>query len=166
MFVLEDNFIRNFLSKNLPSDVGYSHVEISRKLNFLNLNIYLVKPFLFLGLNENRFFSLRESLSRDLFRRFGFREINLKLIEVVDSDADATLLANFVRLELEKRLPFRRVIKAAILKAQNKNVLGVRVQVSGRLNGAEIARTEWIKFGRMPLHTIRANIDYSTAVAH
>ena len=135
-------------------------------MNFLNLDIYIAKPFLFLGLNESKFFSLRENLSRYLFRQFGFREINLKLIEVVDSDSNAALLANFVRLELEKRLPFRRVIKAAVLKAQNKNVLGVRVQVSGRLNGAEIARTEWIKFGKMPLHTIRANIDYSTSIAH
>lgn len=150
----------------MPSDVGYSHVEISRKLNFLNLDIYLAKPFLFLGLNESKFFSLRESLTTDLFRKFGFRDVSLKLIEVIDSDSNAALLANFVRLELEKRLPFRKVIKAAVLKAQNKNVLGVRVQVSGRLNGAEIARTEWIKLGKMPLHTIRANIDYSTAVAH
>ena len=151
--------------KNLTSDAGYSHVEIFRKLNFLNLDIYLAKPFLFLGLNENKFSLLRGNLHSELSRRFGPREINLKLIEVIDSDSNANLLANFVSTELEKRLPFRRVIKSAVLKAQNKNILGVRIQVWGRLNGAEIARTEWIKFGKMPLHTIRANIDYSTSIA-
>lgn len=164
-FIAEDMFIRKFLKENLHSDLGYSHVKIYRKLNFLNLEIYLVKPFLLLGLNESKFFSLKDSLSKNLSKKFLSREITVKLIEVSDADASAFLLADFIRVELEKRVPFRKVIKTALLKAQAKEVLGVRVQVSGRLNGAEIARTEWIKFGKMPLHTIRANIDYCYCTA-
>jgi small subunit ribosomal protein S3 len=154
------------LKKNLPIEIGYSHVEISRRLAFLNLNIYVLKPYLLLGLNEAKIFSLRNNLSKELALYFSPREINLKLVEIIDQDTSAIMLADFVRLELEKRIPFRRVIKSALLRAQNKQVLGVRIQVSGRLNGAEIARTEWISSGKMPLHTLRASIDYCNSTAH
>jgi small subunit ribosomal protein S3 len=158
-------FVRKFIKENLPLDIGYSHVKIYRKLNFLNLEVFVLKPFLLLGLNEGKFFSLKDSLSKALSTQFSSREISIKLIEVTDFDTDAVLLADFIRLDLEKRVPFRKVIKAALLKAQSKGVLGVRIQVAGRLNGAEIARTEWIKFGKMPLHTLRADIDYCYCTA-
>lgn len=153
------------MKKNLPLEIGYSHVCIYRKLNFLSLNIFVLKPFLLLGLNENRFFELRNNLSNQLKIFFSHKEVNLKLIEILDQDTSSVLLARFIKLELEKRVPFRRVMKLALLKAQTKQVLGIRVQVSGRLNGAEIARTEWISSGKMPLHTLRASIDYCNSTA-
>lgn len=100
-----------------------------------------------------------------LSSQFAYREININLIEVVEQDSSAILLADFVRSELERRIPFRRVIKSALLRAQNKQVSGARIQVSGRLNGAEIARTEWISSGKMPLHTLKAPIDYCSCTA-
>ena len=149
----------------MPPEIGYSNVNIYRKLNFLNLEIFVAKPFLLLGLNEAKFLALKDSLTGLLAKNFSSRELNIKLIEVLDVDSNAVLLAEFIRIELEKRIAFRKVIKAALIKAQAKEVLGVRIQVAGRLNGAEIARTEWIKYGKMPLHTIRANIEYSYCTA-
>lgn len=149
----------------MPLGIGYSHVCINRKLNFINLDIYVLKPFLLLGLNQNKFLNLRNLLLSQLNLKFSTKEITLKLIEVLDEDSSAVLLADFVKAELEKRVPFRRVIKSALLRAQSKKVLGVRIQVSGRLNGAEIARTEWISSGKMPLHTLRASIDYCNCTA-
>lgn len=149
----------------MPVEIGYSHVQIYRKLNFLFLNIHVVKPFLFLGLNENKLYSFRDSLLKELKSNNISREISIKLFEVSEPDLNSNLLADYVRMELEKRVAFRKVIKSAVLKAQAKKVLGVRIQVSGRLNGAEIARTEWIRVGKMPLHTLRANIDYCYCTA-
>jgi small subunit ribosomal protein S3 len=134
-------------------------------LNFLNLDIYVLKPFLLLGLNEGKFLNLRSLLSNQLNLYFSPKQISLKLIEVVDQDTSAILLSYFVKSEIEKRVPFRRVIKSALLRAQSKKILGVRIQVSGRLDGAEIARTEWISSGKMPLHTMKACIDYSDCTA-
>lgn len=125
----------------------------------------MLKPFLLLGLNENKFLELRNNLSNQLNRFSSHREVNLKLIEIIDPETSSVLLASFIKLELEKRVPFRRVMKSALLRAQNKQVLGVRIQVSGRLNGAEIARTEWVSSGKMPLHTLRASIDYCNCTA-
>lgn len=87
-------------------------------------------------------------------------DVTVNLVEVVNPDANSKILANLIRQQLEKRVPFRRAMKSAILKAQKSGVKGIKVQVSGRLNGAEIARTEWIREGQVPLHTLRANIDY------
>lgn len=78
----------------------------------------------------------------------------------MNSDSNSRVLAEFIRQQLEKRVPFRRIIKTAISKAQKAGVKGVKIQIAGRLNGAEIARTEWFREGQVPLHTIKANIDY------
>ena len=87
------------------------------------------------------------------------------MVEVERVDADAFLLAEYIAQQLEKRVAFRRVMRMAIQRAQRAGVLGMKLQVSGRLNGAEIARTEWSREGRVPLHTLRADIDYATKVA-
>jgi small subunit ribosomal protein S3 len=87
------------------------------------------------------------------------------VVEVERVDADAYLLAEYIAQQLEKRVAFRRVMRMAIQRAQRAGVLGLKIQVSGRLNGAEIARTEWTREGRVPLHTLRADIDYATKVA-
>jgi small subunit ribosomal protein S3 len=87
-------------------------------------------------------------------------QITINVFEVLNPDANAKLISDFVRQQLERRIPFRRAIKTAIVKAQKSDVKGIKVQISGRLNGAEIARTEWVREGQVPLHTLKANIDY------
>jgi len=87
------------------------------------------------------------------------------VVEIERVDADAFLLAEYIAQQLEKRVAFRRVMRMTVQRAQRAGVLGLKIQVSGRLNGAEIARTEWTREGRVPLHTLRADIDYATKVA-
>jgi len=94
------------------------------------------------------------------------RQVTIKVFEVPKVDLDANLLAELVAEQLEKRIAFRRAIREALQRAQKQNVNGIKIQVSGRLNGAEIARTEWIREGRVPLQTLRADIDYATTEAN
>lgn len=108
---------------------------------------------------------LTKELSFLLLDRYGSCLNSWNVIEVVNPDACASLLAEFVREQLEKRVAFRKVMKSAVLKAQQAGVKGVKIQITGRLNGTEIARTEWIREGRVPLHTLRANIDYCSSRA-
>jgi len=95
----------------------------------------------------------------------GQRQIRINVIEVARVDADANLIAEYIAQQLERRVSFRRVVRQAIQRAQRDEVKGIKIQVSGRLNGAEIARTEWVREGRVPLHTLRADIDYSYKTA-
>lgn len=111
-------------------------------------------------MNGAKIYDLRNELEKILFVKFSRRTITLNVVEVVNPDSNSRFLAEFVRQQLEKRVPFRRVMKGAIVKAQKAGVKGVKIQVSGRLNGAEIARTEWVREGQVPLHTLKANIDY------
>jgi small subunit ribosomal protein S3 len=94
------------------------------------------------------------------------RQLTIKIFEVEKVDLEAKLLANLVAEQLEKRIAFRRAIRTALQRAQKENVNGIKIQVSGRLNGAEIARSEWIREGRVPLQTLRADIDYATTEAN
>lgn len=159
LFVQEDIFIRKFVSDKLV-DSGVSQVEIKRKLEFLEINIYAAKPSVIMGPSGNKLYDLRKQLNDILEREFYHRNITINVVEIVNPDADPRFLAEFVRQQLEKRVPFRRVIKTAILKAQKAGVKGIKIQIAGRLNGAEIARTEWVREGQVPLHTLKANIDY------
>jgi len=106
--------------------------------------------------------TLREGIQKALG---GNRTIRVNVIEVQKPDAEASLLAEYIAQQLEKRVSFRRVVRQAIQRAQRADVKGIKIQVSGRLNGAEIARTEWVREGRVPLHTLRADIDYSYCTA-
>ena len=94
------------------------------------------------------------------------RQLTINIFEIERIDLDATLLADFVADQLEKRVAFRRAIRFALQRAKKQNVNGIKIQVSGRLNGAEIARSEWIREGRVPLQTLRADIDYATKEAN
>lgn len=158
-FVQEDIFIRQFFNNKL-SDTGISSIEIKRKLEFLDINICAAKPSLIIGPNGSKLFALRKDLNDILAIKFFSRNITINVVEIANPDANSRFLAEFVRQQLEKRVPFRRVIKTAISRAQKAGVKGVKIQIAGRLNGAEIARTEWIREGQVPLHTLRANIDY------
>lgn len=158
-FVQEDIFIRNFLFERLL-DAGIAKVEIKRKSGFLTINVYVTKPSLVVGSNGSQLNDLRKDLSEKLSSKFVPSTITLNVVEIVNPDSNSRVLAEFIRQQLEKRVPFRRVIKSAISKAQKAGVKGVKIQIAGRLNGAEIARTEWFREGQVPLHTLKANIDY------
>lgn len=165
--LMQDLIIRDFINKNL-SDTSISNIEIFRKIdsvfNRVSVNVHVVKPGLVLGVNSSKLYELRDKLCLLLQKTSSdesvSHEVTINLVEVVNPDTNSKLLASLIRQQLEKRVPFRRAMKSAIQKAQKSGVKGIKVQISGRLNGAEIARTEWIREGQVPLHTLRANIDY------
>ena len=103
---------------------------------------------------------LKDDLFKLISLYFASRKVTINLADVTVPDTDARFLAEFARQQLEKRVPYKRVIRSTILKAQKAKVKGIKFQISGRLNGAEIARTEWVREGQVPLHTLKADIDY------
>lgn len=109
--------------------------------------------------------SFTKDISAVLSSRFSTSLVSFNVVEVVNADTCSCLVAESIKRQLEKRLPFRKVIKSSISKCLKAGVKGIKVQVSGRLNGAEIARSEWIRQGQVPLHTLRANIDYCSSKA-
>ena len=151
------------MNKNLAG-VSVSRIFIKRKLNLVSIEVYLVK----LGniFNNSIVEDLTKKLSKLLLRHFKCTITAFNIVEITNVDTCSALVADSVKSQLEKRLPFRKVIKSAITKCLKSGVKGVKIQVSGRLNGAEIARSEWIRQGQVPLHTLRANIDYCSAKAH
>jgi small subunit ribosomal protein S3 len=155
----EDAFIRNFFYENLK-ETCISKIEIKRKINFIVINVSVVKPSLVIGNNGAKLYEFKNKLVNLLSVHFGERDITINILEIINPDSNSRVLTDYIRQQLEKRVPFRRVMKSAVTKAQKSGVKGIKVQVSGRLNGAEIARTEWIREGQVPLHTLKANIDY------
>jgi small subunit ribosomal protein S3 len=160
----EDDKIRTFISTIAKSN-SISNVRINR--NGLNdqiqLNIETGKPGILVGDRgiglESLLTHIKKLLSED-------RQVTINVFEVEKVDLNASLLADLVSEQLEKRVAFRRAIREALQRAQKQNVNGIKIQVSGRLNGAEMARSEWIREGRVPLQTLRADIDYATQEAH
>jgi small subunit ribosomal protein S3 len=160
----EDDKIRTYLN-TLAKTNSIANVRISR--NGLNdqiqLNIETGKPGILIG-------ELGAELERLLHNIKKLLPVNRKLtitiLEVEQIDSNAGLLGDLVVEQLEKRIAFRRAIREALQRAQKQNVQGIKIQVSGRLNGAEIARSEWIREGRVPLQTLRADIDYATREAN
>lgn len=163
-FVKQDYFIRNYIKEKMSGSF-ISNIVIKRKLNDVNILIYSPKSGSFF--KDNSIKKLTDELSEKLIHKFNSRLISLNVFEVDNLDTSAVFIAELIRQQLEKRVPFRRVIKNAISKAQesSSSVKGIKVQIAGRLNGAEIARTEWVREGQVPLHTLRANIDYSISRA-
>ncbi|AFY78690.1 MAG: 30S ribosomal protein S3 [Hydrococcus sp. C42_A2020_068] len=157
----EDRRIRQYVDKNL-SNAGIADIRIERKADQIDLAIHTARPGVVVGRGGTGIEALRVGLQEELG---GTRQIRINVIEVPRVDADATLIAEYIAQQLERRVSFRRVVRQAIQRAQRAEVKGIKVQVSGRLNGAEIARTEWIREGRVPLHTLRADIDYSYRTA-
>jgi small subunit ribosomal protein S3 len=164
-FVKEDFFIRNYLYNCFP-EMGISNIEIKRKLNLLIINIFSAQPIMILGSKGILLKDTQKNLSQLLTCQFDSYNLNINVIEIINPDSNAKFLSEFICQQLEKRVPFRKVIKSAIFKAQKSGLKGVKIQISGRLNGAEIARTEWIREGQVPLHTLKANIDYCNYKAH
>jgi small subunit ribosomal protein S3 len=127
------------------------------------LNIETGKPGILVGDLGTGLETLLEKIKKILPSN---RQLTINILEVEKVDLNASLLADLVAEQLEKRIAFRRAIREALQRAQKQNVNGIKIQVSGRLNGAEIARSEWIREGRVPLQTLRADIDYATREAN
>ncbi|MGK7900894.1 MAG: 30S ribosomal protein S3 [Hormoscilla sp.] len=158
----EDYKIRKYVEKHL-SNAGISEVRIERKADQIELEVKTARPGVVVGRGGSGIEALRTGLQATLGS--SDRQIRINVVEVARVDADAALLAEYIAQQLERRVSFRRVVRQAIQRAQRANVQGIKIQVSGRLNGAEIARTEWTREGRVPLHTLRADIDYSYRTA-
>jgi small subunit ribosomal protein S3 len=156
--VLEDSFLRNSISKTV-GEAGISKILIERKADRVEIEIYAARPMIVLGRKGGGLESLREKLQSGLKVE---RQLSITVVEMTDPDLEAKLVAEFVADQLEKRIPFRRAVKQALQRAKRAGVQGIKIQVSGRLNGAEIARSEWVREGRVPLQTLRFPIDYCT----
>ncbi len=158
-FIGEDVKIRKFVKSKLQA-AGISRVEIERAAARVKINIYTAKPGLVIGKKGKDIEDLRKDL-KSLVQR----DVALSIIEARKPDMDAQLVAEGIAFQLERRVNFRRAMKEAINRAQRVGAEGIKLRVSGRLNGAEIARTESTREGRVPLHTLRADIDYGFAEA-
>lgn len=157
----EDRRIREFVTKDL-SNAGISQIKIERKADQVDLTIHTARPGVVVGRGGTGI----EKLRNDLQKVVGDgRQIRINVVEVARVDADAALIAEYITQQLERRVSFRRVVRQAIQRAQRAEVQGIKIQIGGRLNGAEIARTEWVREGRVPLHTLRADIDYAYRTA-
>lgn len=159
-FLIEDSRIRKFIKKKLYS-AGISRIIIERKAQLVNITIIAAKPGIIVGRGGQGIDELRKELSILVKKR-----VQIDVLEVAKIDADAQLISEAIAQQLEKRVVFRRAMKQAIQRAMRSGVLGIKVSVSGRLGGAEIARTEWAKEGRIPLQTLRADVDYGFAEAN
>ncbi|XWK90895.1 MAG: 30S ribosomal protein S3 [Phormidium sp.] len=160
----EDHKIRGYVEKKLNQEqkAGISDVKIERKADQIDLEIRTARPGVVVGRGGTGIENLRLGLQQALGNN---RQIRVNVVEVTKVDADANLIAEYIAQQLEKRVSFRRVVRQAIQRAQRAGIEGIKVQVSGRLNGAEIARTEWTREGRVPLHTLRADIDFAYQTA-
>ena len=160
----EDDKIRTYINSIAKAN-NISNVKIYRNgvNDQIQLNIETGKPGILVGDLGSGLETLLTSLKKVLPSN---RQLTIKVFEVEKVDLDANLLADLVAEQLEKRVAFRRAIREALQRAQKQNVNGIKIQVSGRLNGAEIARSEWIREGRVPLQTLRADIDYATTEAN
>ena len=157
--LLSDIKVREFVIKKL-SNASVSHVDIERPAQTARITIHTARPGVVIGKKGEDVERLRGEISGMM----GV-PVHINIEEVRKPDLDASLVAQSVAQHLERRIMFRRAMKRAVQNAMRGGAQGIRIQVSGRLNGAEIARTEWYREGRVPLHTLRANIDYSTAEA-
>ena len=157
----EDHKIRNYVYKNL-SNAGIAGVRIERKADQVDLEVRTARPGVVVGRGGSGIDALRQGLQKEIGNS---RPIRINVVEVARVDAESSLIADYIVQQLERRVSFRRVVRQAIQRAQRAGVEGIKIQVAGRLNGAEIARTEWTREGRVPLHTLRADIDYSYKTA-
>jgi len=154
-YLTEDWKIRDYLMDKLPS-AAISRVEIERTLDRLRIDVHTARPGIVIG----RRGAQADELRTDLTKMTGNSKVQLNIQEIKQPELDAALIAQGVADQLTNRVAFRRAMKRAVQNAQKAGALGIRVQCSGRLGGSEMARTEWYREGRVPLHTLRADIDY------
>lgn len=158
-FVAEDAKIRKFIKKKLYS-AGISKILIARKSQSTTITVVTAKPGIVVGRGGQGIEDLKKDVSKYLNK-----PVIINVVEVARIDADAQLVAEAIALQLEKRIAFRRAMKQSMQRTMRAGVQGIKVMVSGRLGGAEIARSEWAKEGRIPLQTLRADVDYGFAEA-
>lgn len=156
----EDVLIRNFLKKTLFI-AGISRIEIERINKRIKLTIHTAKPGMVIGRGGAGIEDIRKAL-----KRFTDKQIDVNIAEIKQADMDSVLVAENIASQLERRIGFRRAMKQAVGRTMRLGAKGIKIMVSGRLGGAEIARSESYREGSIPLHTLRANINYGTAEAH
>ena len=159
--LLKDIEIRAYLKKKLAGAM-VSKIVIERPAKNAKITIYSARPGVVIGKKGEDI----ESLRTELKKRMGLPDVALNIEEVRKPEIDAQLIADSITQQLEKRIMFRRAMKRAMQNAMRLGALGIKIMSSGRLNGIEIARTEWYREGRVPLHTLRADIDYGTSEAY
>ncbi len=155
----EDIQIRKFLKTRLYN-AGISRIEIERTANRATIDIYTARPGIVIGKKGSEIDALRDQL-----QKMTGREVAINIKEVRRPEIDAQLVAENVALQLERRVAFRRAMKRAVTTAMRFGAQGIKIHCAGRLGGAEMARREWYREGRVPLHTLRADIDYGFAEA-
>ena len=159
-YLVEDYKLRNEVTKKFKL-AGVSRVEIERTAKSTRVNVFVAKPGLALGKNGEVVNKVRE----DLKKKFG-KDINVNVVEVKSPDIDATLVAENIAGQIERRISYRKAMKQCMAKAMKAGAKGIKTQCGGRLAGAEIARSEFYKEGTIPLQTLRADIDYGFAEAN
>lgn len=172
--VKEDFVIRSFLTKKLKES-SVDRIEIERYLNKINVVVYSARPGIIIGRGGEGIEKLRLELLKEIFKKNKLslvewknleKKLKIEVKEVSNLWTSSVLVGQWIAQRIEKRMPFRKTIKQAMEKVlANKEVKGVKIQVSGRLDGSQIARSEWIERGRLPRQTIRVDIDYSLSEA-
>ena len=182
--LIGDHFLRQMISQKF-SEAGIVSIDIQRKVDQVQINICAARPRVIVAFGGQNLDKLKQYLLNSLKTRFSSEKgvggiptqlqsnsgrPNLKLAisitKLANPNTSAGFLSDFLVEQLEKRIPFRRAMKSAIQRAQRAQIKGIKIQVSGRLNGAEIARSEWLRKGQVPLQTLRANVDYSFRTAN
>jgi len=158
--LVEDSKIRDYLNERL-SKASLSKIVIERTLKLITVTIHTARPGIIIGKGGQEVDKLKEEL-----RKITNKEVQINIFEVKRPEIDAVIVGNNIARQLEGRISYRRAIKTAIASTIRMGAEGIKVQISGRLGGAEMARAETYKEGRIPLHTFRADIDYALAEAH
>lgn len=158
-FLHEDLKIRDYIEKRLV-DAAVSNVEIERAANRVNITVFTAKPGMVIGKGGSEVEALRKALTS-----MTGKKVHINISEIKYADLNAKLVAENIAKQIENRISFRRAMKQSIQRTTRAGALGIKTLVSGRLNGADIARSEGYSEGTVPLHTLRANIDYGTAEA-
>lgn len=158
--LLEDLKMRAYIMKSLPQ-AAISKVVIERPAKLARVSIYAARPGVIIGKKGADIEKLRRTLGK-----MTSSDVSLNIVEIRKPEVDSRLVAQGIADQLERRIAFRRAMKRAVQSAMRLGAEGIRINCGGRLGGAEIARSEWYREGRVPLHTLRANVDYAEATAH
>jgi small subunit ribosomal protein S3 len=160
--VYTDHVVREYLRKRL-AEASISRIQIERAARKVNITIHTARPGIVIGKKGEDIEKLRGQVAKMM--KMPVTDVRINIAEIRKPELDALLVAEGIAQQLERRVMFRRAMKRAVTNTMRIGALGIKVRVSGRLNGAEIARTEWYREGRIPLHTFRADIDYGLAEA-
>jgi small subunit ribosomal protein S3 len=160
--VHSDWLVREFLKKKL-AEASISRIHIERAAKKASITISTARPGIVIGKKGEDIEKLRIEVAK--LMKMATQDVRVNIAEIRKPELDATLVAESIAQQIEKRVMFRRAMKRAVMNTMRSGALGIKVRVAGRLNGAEISRSEWTREGRIPLHTFRADIDYGTAEA-